>query len=305
MGIFRRSLVAFTDLVRIVLPVMVLVRIGEEFGLSQSLGVLLGPVMDIAGLPAETGVVWAIALLTGLYGGIGAYITLLPELSMTFAQHSILCAMMLFAHAIPVEQAIVRRAGAGFAVTSILRIGAALTYGAIVYWICARTGALSAPLDLSWLAGADASQGWISWTTATLKTLVSILGIIIGLHFMLDVLDRIGATQWMTNTLEPVLRVIGIDTRLAPMTMIGMLLGLTFGGGLIIQSTKETRYTPKARFLALSCLCLLHSVIEDTILMIAIGADIWVVLVGRAAFSLAIVAVMAWTLNHLPESVPQ
>ena len=224
---------------------------------------------------------------------------------MTVAQHSVLCAIMLIAHAIPVEQAIVCRAGAGFTVTSILRIGAALMYGAIVNWVCAKTGVLSALMDLSWLPQTHVDQDWLSWATATSKSLVLILGIIIGLHLMLDVLDRVGVTQWMTGALEPVLRTVGIDTRLAPLTVIGMLLGLTYGGGMIIQSTKEVQYTPQARFMALSSLCLLHSLIEDTVLMLAFGADIWIVLVGRAAFTMAIVAGMAWAVNQLPKTAHQ
>ena len=78
---------------------------------------------------------------------------------------------------------------------------------------------------------------------------------------------------------------------------IGLLLGLTYGGALIIQATKDQDFTPRAKFLALSLLSLSHSLIEDTALMLALGADVWIVLVGRLVFTLALVALIAKTLQ--------
>ena len=296
----RRSFVTFAELTRIMLPVMLAVRIGEEFGLSQMLGRVLAPLMALVGLPAEAGIVWAVCLLTGIYGGIGAYLGLLPELSLNVGEHSVLCAMMLFAHALPLEQAIVRRAGASFALTSALRIGAALVYGAAVAWICDLTGALSAPLDLAWLAAAPADPGWGPWILSTARALVSMLGVILILFVALDALEALGFLRWLTALLEPALRGIGLDPRLAPMTTIGLVLGLAYGGGLIIQATRDDRFGPRSRFLALACLSLAHSLVEDTALMLAIGADIWVVLVGRLVFTLAVVAALARILDRLP-----
>ncbi len=298
----RRSLTTFAELLQIMLPVMILVRLGNTFGLSEALAWLLAPVMGLAGLPPETGIVWATALLTGVYGGIGAYLVLLPDLGMTVAQHSILCAMILFAHALPVEQAIVRRAGASFLLTSLLRVGAALTYGATVAWICAATGALSEPLEPILLGGGAADAGWGAWAVETAVSLASILVIVALLFALLDGLKALGVLRWTTRLLEPLLRGIGLDPRMAPMTTIGMLLGLTYGGALIIQATKDQQFDARARFLALACLSLSHALIEDTALMLALGADVWIVLVGRLAFTLAIVAALAALLKRWPVS---
>lgn len=293
----RRSLGSFATLVKIMLPVMLVIRIGEEFGLSETLGTGLAPVMQLVGLPPETGIVWATGMLTGLYGGIGAYIALFPQMDLTVAQGSILCAMMLFAHAIPLEQAIVRRAGASFLLTSLLRIGGALFYGAAIAWICSLTDSLSAPLELGWLPGAGSDAGWGAWSYSALISFVSIFAIIVALFIGLDLLEKLGVMRRIIAAIEPALRAIGLDTRLAPLTTIGLLLGLTYGGALIIQATKDQDFTPRAKFLALSLLSLSHSLIEDTALMLALGADIWIVLVGRLIFTVCIVAVLAKVLE--------
>jgi hypothetical protein len=297
-GLVRRAVRTYSDLVRIMLPVMILVRIGEEFGLSQMLGGWLGPVMGLAGLPAEAGLVWAVCLVTGLYGGVGAYLTLMPELNLTIAQHSILCAMMLTAHAIPVEQAIVRRAGASFMLTSLLRILVAFAYAMAATWFCAATDSLSAPLPPVWLAAGFAEPGWAAWALALARSLVSIFVIIVLLLVLLDGLRATGIMQRSTVLLSPVLRVIGLDPRLAPVTTIGLLMGLAYGGGLIIQAFKEQPYSRNARFLALVCMSLIHGLIEDTALMLAVGADIRIILFGRLVFTLAIVATLALLVNR-------
>ncbi len=293
----RRSLGSFIALVKIMLPVMIVIRVGEEFGLSEGLGTWLAPVMALTGLPPEAGIVWATSMLTGLYGGVGAYIALAGEMNLNVAQASILCAMLLFAHAIPVEQAIVRRAGASFILTSLLRIGGALVYGAMIAWICDVSGALSEPLKIEWLTGGQVDRSWAAWGWATASSLASIFAIILVLFVALDLLEKLGILRRITTALEPALQSIGLDSRLAPLTTIGLLLGLTYGGALIIQATKEQDFTPRAKFLALALLSLCHSLIEDTGLMLALGGDIWIILVGRVVFSLCIVAVLARVLR--------
>ena len=282
------------------LPVMVLVRVGEELGVPDILGGWLGPVMGYAGLPAEAGLVWAICMLTGLYGGVGAYLTMMPGLDMTLGQHSILCAMMLTAHAIPMEQAIVRKAGASFVITGLLRIGVAFAYGFTMAWFLRATGSLAGPMETVWIAGEFARPGWAAWTVATARAFVTIFAILTGLLVLLDILNTTGVTDRLARLLEPVLRAVGMDARLAPVTTIGLLMGLAYGGALIIQMFKGRRFDPRARFMALACLSLLHGVIEDTALMLAIGADILIILVGRTIFTLTIIAVLARVTARLP-----
>src|SRR5690606_19090168 len=84
----------------------------------------------------------------------------------------------------------------------------------------------------------------------------------------------------------------------APVTTVGVLLGLTYGGALIIEEAKKQNFSARTRFLALSWLSLSHSLIEDTLLVLALGANIWVVLVGRVILTLLIVAALANLTNR-------
>ncbi|MCA1244848.1 nucleoside recognition protein [Stappia stellulata] len=299
----HRCLATFFLLVKVMLPVMLLVRLGDLYGLTDLLARGLAPVMGLVDLPAEAGLIWAITLLTGLYGGVGAFVSLQPEMQLTVAQVSVLSSLMLFAHALPVEQAIVRRAGASLLATTALRLGVGFAYAAIAAWICRTTGVLSEVVVLEWMPSDVTTSDWGSWMRATAQSLVSMLAIIVALFLLLDILKAIKVIGWLTRALNPGLRLLGLNPDLAPLTTIGLLLGLSYGGGLIIQETMVRRYDRRDLFLALSCLSLCHSVIEDTAVMLAVGADVWIILVGRIAATVLVIAVLA-RLLHRPGPRP-
>lgn len=293
-----RSWRLFLAIAKIMLPVMAIVHLAQQFGVVDALGVMLGPVMGLMNLPAEAGIVWATTMLTGIYGGLASLSALSGSIDLTAGQLSALSAMMLFAHNIPVEQSIVRRAGASFGATALLRIATAAIYGGMVAWISHLTGWLSDPLSLEWLRGTDViSEGpansTLAWAQATAFSLLLTFIIILALVVVLDIFDKLGITRRITAVITPALRLSGLDAQVAPVTTVGVLLGLSYGGALIIEESKRLRFSARTRFLALSWLSLSHSLIEDTILLIAIGADIWVVLVGRVFVTLAIIAVLA------------
>ena len=114
---------------------------------------------------------------------------------------------------------------------------------------------------------------------------------------LLDVLERLGITRLVTRMLTPVLRLSGLEERAAPLTTVGVLLGLAYGGALIIEAAERENYSPRTRLLALSWLSLCHALIEDTLLILALGADVWVILVLRG---LAIVTIAVLILKFTP-----
>ncbi|WP_245150724.1 nucleoside recognition domain-containing protein [Pollutimonas harenae] len=288
----------FIAVTKVMLPVMVLVQIGQEIGLVDLVGRLITPAMALLNLPPEAGIVWAATVFTGIYGGIASLSGLSSSMDLNAAQVSALCAMMLFAHAIPVEQAIVRRAGASFNVTSTLRIATAILYGAAISWFCYLTDTLTEPMSFDWLRGSsfiatEGGSGWMAWAQATAFSLALTFAVIVVLVLLLDILDKLGITRRITNAMLPLLKLSGLDARVAPVTTVGVLLGLTYGGALIIEEAKKQNFSRRTRFLALSWMSLSHGLIEDTLLVLALGADIWVVLVGRLLLTLGIIALLA------------
>lgn len=293
----QRSTRMFMTIARIMVPVMVIVYIADRVGLVRLAGEALAPAMALLGLPPQAGIIWVTTVITNIYGGMASMAALSDSLQMNVAQISALGAMMLFAHNVPTEQSVVRRAGASALVTGGLRLVVGILYGAAVTWTCQALGLLQDPVSFAWM-GQDASltQGppdVITWLLSTLQSLLLVLVVIIGMVILLDLLERLGFTRLVTRLLTPVLRLSGLEERAAPLTTVGVLLGLAYGGALIIDAAEREDFSPRTRLLALSWLSLCHALIEDTLLILALGANIWVILVLRGLLTLGILAMIA------------
>lgn len=295
--IARRATHSFLVVASIMVPVMLLVYVGNRLGLVELAGRGLAPVMALMGLPAEAGIVWAATILTDIYGGIAIIAALSADLDLTAAQLSALGAMMMFAHNLPIEQAVVRRAGASALFTGGLRLLVGAAYGTAVNWVCQQGGWLQQPVSLTWLRGSGQAGGGVQdllpWLLSTAQTLLLIWVVIAALVILLDALERLGATRLLTRVLAPVLRLSGLDERAAPLTTIAMLMGLAYGGALIIDASAREGYSRRTLLMALCWMSLFHAVIEDTLLIAMLGANLWIILVLRAAVTLAIMAGLA------------
>ncbi len=300
LDLLRRSRRLFVTLMKVMLPVMIAVQIGQSLGWVDALGRAIAPAMGLLQLPPEAGLIWVTGVFVGVYGAIAVLIGLAATIDLSVGQLSALCTMVLFAHSLPVEQAIVRRAGASFWGTGALRLGVALVYGGGVAWLSHLSGILAAPADLAWLHGSAPAGGGgaLAWVQDTAFSLALTFVIIVGLLVLLDGLERAGITRRITAWLTPLLRFSGLDARAAPVTTVGVLLGLTYGGALIIEEAERQQFSPRTRLLALSWLSLSHSLIEDTVLLMALGADIWVLLVGRVLITLLVIASLARLLDR-------
>ncbi len=119
-----------------------------------------------------------------------------------------------------------------------------------------------------------------------------------------DSVSSVSYTHLDVYKRQPLLRFSGLDARAAPVTTVGVLLGLTYGGALIIEESDKQQFEPRTRFLALAWLCLSHALIEDTILLLALGANLWIVLVGRVIVTLVLIAALARLLGVAGPKAP-
>lgn len=296
-GLGQRATRAFLTVARIMLPIMFVVYLASRAGLVRLAGEALAPAMSLLGLPADAGIIWATTILTGIYGGIAVVAALAGDLHVSAAQMSALGAMMMFAHNLPTEQAIVRRAGASAVLTAGLRLLAAVVYGAAVAWTCALAGWLQQPVSLTWMQGSAAGEvgppDLPTWLLTTAQSMLAIWLIIIALILLLDVFERLGITGLLTRAMAPLLRLTGVEAHAAPLTTAGMLLGLTYGGALIIEGSGRHPYSRRTLLLALCWLSLFHGLIEDTLLIAALGANLWVIFVLRGLVTLVLMMALA------------
>ena len=291
LGITTRSWHISLTLFRLMNPIIIIMKILEELGLVVLLSQWLAPVMELVGLPGAMGLVWATALVTNLYGGIVVYASLAPDVPMTVAQVTIISTMMLIAHALPVEARIAQKAGVSFSLTVALRLGMAVIFGMLANLIYLAGDWLQQPTRLLWSPG-QVDDSLTAWIMNQLIGLVIIMGIVFALVLLLDVLQRIGVIQWLNRMLRPVLHLLGIGREAETITLVGLTLGISYGGALLINEAQAGHVPPRDVLFSVSLLGLSHSLIEDTLLMMLIGADLSGILFGRVIFSLLVIFLM-------------
>ena len=294
----------YWELLKIMVPVMILVEVGIRFGLVELVSQLCAPIMDLVGLPAESAIVLATNLLVGIYGGAAALIGLQAEMSLSVADVTILTSMMLIAHALPIEQRIVQKIGCSLSFMTLLRLGVMVLYAWLLHLLYDGFGLLQETAHIAWSAAPTTGpQTWLDWGLDSLLSLFTIFWIILALLTGLKVLELSGITAFLTRGLAPALRLFGIGPNAAPLTMVGVLLGLTFGAGLILKEVKKGHLRPKSIFLATCFMALCHSMIEDTLIIMALGGHWSGVLVGRILIGMAIMIPLGWLVHALPDSV--
>ena len=274
-------------LVKVTVPVIIITKVLEELGLIIYLSRALEPVMSIMGLPGELGLVWATGLLTSLYGAFAVFVALAPGLDLTAAQATVLGSILLFAHALPLELSISKKAGAGIIPIGVLRVGGAIVFGVGLNWICAVAGVWQEPVH-AYFKGGGSEQDLLHWGMAQATNLVLIFLVIFCILAAMRMLRTIGFLNLLERLLEPVLPLLGMTRRAAPVTVVGMIIGIAYGGALIIRETTRGKMNRREVFNSLALMALSHGLIEDTLLIMAMGAKLGGVLWGRLLFSLVV-----------------
>jgi len=275
------------ELFKVTIPAIVVTKILEELGLIGYLSQGLEPVMALMGLPGELGLVWATALLTSLYGAVAVFAALAPGLDLSAAQVTVLCSIMLIAHMLPVELSISRRAGAGVAAMAALRLIGALVYGIILNGICSYSGIWQESAHL-FFKGDSTEKTLLEWSLTQIFNLGLIFFVIFCILSAMRLLAAVGFLRLLEKALKPVLPLFGMTHRAAPVTVVGMILGIGYGGALIIRETTTGEMDRREIFNSLALMALSHGLIEDTLLMMAIGGKLGGIFWGRLLFSLVV-----------------
>ena len=299
---FRESARIYWALLRLSLPLLVAIRfLDEHFDVVARVGALLSPLMSWADLPGQAGIVWATAIFLQLYAAMLVLASLWTQLDLTAAQATTLAAMILTAHALPVELRIVQKAGVKIRAMLLLRVGGALLLGALLAAIYKAGGWLQTPAVLHFAPPPEES-GWAAWAAGQAQNWLLIYAVILALVIFIRILKAAHAERFLIAALSPVLRRMGIGERATTTTLIGMTLGLSYGGALLIDESRRGDVGRRDMLCALALLCLCHSVIEDTLAMLLVGAHISGVLFGRIIFSFAAMFIFARVVDKMSDA---
>jgi hypothetical protein len=290
-------------LFKIMIPVSIIVKILKDTGMIVYISNFFYPLMKFVGLPSEMGLVWATGIISNLYGGLLAYFALSSQFHLTIAQVTVLSTMMLIAHNFSIEIPVARRTGVRIVFMFFTRLISALVLGFILNKIFITFNLFQTNPVLTWHPKNTNDNSLYSWILSELKNYGMIFLMILSLIFVLKILKKTGIINLITKGLQPILKLLGIGKEAIPITIIGLTFGLAYGGALIINESKNNNIPKRDIFYAMVFMGICHSIIEDTIVMLSMGANLSGILVARFLFTLVVVRIIVIITQKLNNNI--
>lgn len=107
--------------------------------------------------------------------------------------------------------------------------------------------------------------------------------IVIPLMIVMEILKDLGVLDRIARLFSPLVKIYGMKKEAGFPLVIGIVIGLSYGAGVILQSAKEDKLTHRDLYLLTYFLVAAHAVFEDTAIFMAFGVNGLLLLVTRLA----------------------
>ncbi|AXI01335.1 hypothetical protein DV702_09095 [Sporosarcina sp. PTS2304] len=279
---------------KIIFPITLLVTMLQFTPILPWLVEMVAPLMHIFGLRGEAAVPVVLGNALNLYAGIAGIISL----ELTVKEVFIIAVMISFAHNLFIETAVALKVGVKLWLVIVVRLGLAALAGILI--------------NLLWTGGSEIAQYGMTpqaqvvpegfWQIfllgaekATYGVLQLALIVIPLMLFVQFIKDRNYLARFSTS-ISPFTKLIGVKPNASMTLVAGLLIGLAYGAGVMIQAVQEDGVSKRDITLAFIFLMACHAVIEDTLLFLPLGIPIWPLLIIRlvTAITLTVTVSMLW-----------
>lgn len=270
---------------KIILPVSLFVGFLDYFGILIYLAQFLDPVFVHLGLPGSTAIVFITSIFLPLY----APLAIIISMPITLRELTILALMCQTAHNLPVESAIQAKTGTSFWAMTVLRI--AVSIGIALFLNLVLPQDMGMPLfdTTAVQTVSSVSQLLVIWIKNSLKMGLILFSIILLLNVLYKILEAYKLIFRLSKTIEPVLHFFGLSGSVGFLWLIGYIVGLAYGGAMMIDQMNEGKVSRTDARLLNYHLAVSHSVLEDNLLFVALGVSYLLILAVRLGVALAVV----------------
>lgn len=264
---------------KVIFPVTLFVVVLQHTPILPWVIRLIEPIMGIFGLSGDAAIPLVLGNFLNLYAGIAG----IMSLDLTVKEVFIIAVMMSFSHNLFIESSVSMKVGVPFWLILTVRIGLAV--------ISAIT------INLLWNGGQEMAQygmipvqeeqvaGVASVITLALKKAflgvlqltVIVMPLMIGIQLLKDYKWLDVFSRWVA----PFTRMLGMKENTSTTMASGLVFGLAYGAGVMIQAVKEDGVSKRDVTLAFIFLVACHAVVEDTLIFVPLGIPVWPLLIIR------------------------
>lgn len=264
-------------LLKLILPISLVFRLLDYSGILVVLAEYLHPVFTHLGLPGSTAIVFITSIFLPLY----APLAIITSMTLTLRELTILALMCQVAHNLPVESAIQAKTGTSFAAMFSVRIVMSILIGFVLNIILPQEMGMPGFLQTSPQVMTSISEVLYAWLTTSVRITILIVVIITALMITYRLMEEYNLINRLSKSIQPVLKFFGLPQSTGFLWLIGYIVGLAYGGALMIDQMNEGKVTKAEGSLLNYHLAISHSIIEDNLLFIALGVSVWWILATR------------------------
>lgn len=129
--------------------------------------------------------------------------------------------------------------------------------------------------------------------TGGLKSVLNIAIIVFPLMIIMEIAKDLNILDKISDFCKPLTKWMGVSKESAFPLAIGLVFGLAYGAGIIIQSSKEGNLDKRSLILISIFLVCCHAVIEDTLIFVAVGANGFFLLTVRLVTALILTVLIS------------
>jgi len=273
-------------MMKIIVPLSLLTTLIAWTQWLHYLDTLLKPAMGIINLPVTATLPLIMGMLTGIYGGIAAMVVL----PLSQGQMTLIGIFILMAHNLVQEGIIQGKSGIHPLTATLCRIGAAtLTLILLTPWFVHQSA------ETALTAGATASVRPLllpvlqNWVASVARLTVRAFLIIVSLLVVMEILKNSGFMRYIVALFAPLLAIMGLDRKLAFLWITAVFFGLAYGGSIIMAASRAGHLSREDLETLHLSIGINHSLIEDTLLLVALGLSAFWLYVPRLLMAIAAV----------------
>ncbi|MBU9722247.1 MULTISPECIES: nucleoside recognition domain-containing protein [Bacillaceae] len=286
---------------KIIFPITLIVTILGYTPVMGWLTSLLAPLMGFIGLSGEASIALVLGNVLNLYAAIGAILTM----DLTVKEVFILAVMLSFSHNLFVESAVAKQVGVKIWIVLLVRIGLAL-FSAWLINLVWQGGGEIAKYGLVPSSDGEQVTGWgaivLQGVESAFFGILQLAIIVIPIMVFIQVMKDLKWLEVFSRWTAPFTRVLGIRENTSTTLAAGLVFGLAYGAGVMIQAVKEDGVSKKDIYLVMIFLVACHAVIEDTLLFAPLGIPLWPLLLIRLVTAIILTMAVALIWNRLEKN---